>query len=239
MTAEGRGRGATGGPVWAVIPAAGRGERMGAKKQDLRLGGRPLLALTLGVFETTPAVAGVVVAVPREDVAVWRRRLARLRKVRAVVAGGAVRQASVARGLAALPPGAGWVVVHDGVRPFVTRRLLETVIAEARAWGAATAALPLAETVKRGLDGWVKETVEREGLWTIQTPQAFRLSLLREAHARAEAEGIQGTDDAVLVERLGHPVRLVTGLATNLKITRPEELELARALLRRAGRRGP
>ncbi|MBI2460668.1 MAG: 2-C-methyl-D-erythritol 4-phosphate cytidylyltransferase, partial [Candidatus Rokubacteria bacterium] len=83
------------------------------------------------------------------------------------------------------------------------------------------------------------ETVEREGLWTIQTPQAFRLSLLREAHARAEAEGVQGTDDAVLVERLGHPVRLVTGLATNLKITRPEELELARALLRRAGRRGP
>lgn len=240
MTAEGpRGEAeAPRGTVWAVVPAAGQGERMGAKKQDLRLGGRSLLHLTLGVFEATPAVTGVVVAVPPEDVAAWRRRLARLSKVRAVVAGGAVRQESVAQGLAALPEEAALVVVHDGVRPFVTPPLIEAVIAEARASGAATAGLPLTETVKRGLDGWVKETVEREGLFTIQTPQAFRVGLLVEAHARARAEGFSGTDDAVLVERLGHPVRLVPGLPTNLKITRPEELELARALLRRLGRSG-
>lgn len=210
---------------------------MGGKKQELRLGRGTLLHRTLAVFEATPLVAGVVVAVPPEDVAAWRRRLARLGKVRAVVAGGAVRQASVANGLAALPPEAELVVVHDGARPFVTPSLIEAVIAEACAWGAATAGLPLAETVKRGLDGWVKETVEREGLFAVQTPQAFRAALLREAHARARAEGFVGTDDAVLVERLGHPVRLVPGLPTNLKITRPEEIELARALLRQAPRR--
>ena len=225
--------------AWAVVPAGGRGVRMGGKKQGLPLGGRSVLRWTLDVLEATPVVRGVVVAVPAEDVAVWRRRLRPCRKVRAVVAGGAERQESVARGLAAVPADVPWVVVHDGVRPCVTPNLVTRVVQAAREHGAAIAALPVAETLKRGAAGWVQATVDRDGLWAVQTPQAFRADLLREAHRRGAADGVLGTDDAALVERLGAGVRLVPGLPGNLKITRPEDLALARALLRgrRRGRR--
>jgi 2-C-methyl-D-erythritol 4-phosphate cytidylyltransferase len=205
---------------------------MGEKKQGRLLGGRPVLRWTLDVLEATPAVRGVVVVVPTEDVDPWRRRLARCRKVRAVVAGGAERQESVARGLAMVPAAAGWILVHDGVRPCITPDLVTQVLAAARAHQAAIAALPVAETLKRGRDGWVKETVDRDGLWAVQTPQAFRASLLREAHRRAAADGVLGTDEASLVERLGVRVRLVPGLPGNIKLTRPADLPLARSLLR-------
>jgi 2-C-methyl-D-erythritol 4-phosphate cytidylyltransferase len=122
------------------------------------------------------------------------------------------------------------------VSPCITRDLIRRVVAAARAHGAAIAALPLAETLKRGRDGWVQETVPRDGLWAVQTPQGFRADVLREAHRRASAEGILGTDDAALVERLGVPVSLVPGLPGNLKVTRPEDLPLARQLLARPGR---
>ena len=222
---------AGGRDVWVVIPAGGRGVRMGRKKQDIRVGARSVLRWTLDVFEAVPEVAGVVVAVPVEDVPGWRRRLRSCRKVHAVVAGGAERQESVARGLAAVPGAAVWVLVHDGVRPCITRDLVHRVVAATRAHGAAVAALPVAETLKRGAGGWVKATVPRDGLWAIQTPQGFRAEWLREAHRRAMAEGVLGTDDAALVERLGAPVHLVPGLPGNVKITRPEDLPFARRLL--------
>jgi len=225
--------------VWAVVPAAGQGVRMGRKKQGLMLAGLPVLRWTLDVFEATAGVSGVVVTVPADDLDSWQRRLAGCRKVRAVVAGGAERQESVRLGLEAVPVDVAWVAVHDGVRPCITPELVERVIAEARLHGAAIAALPVIETVKRGMDGWVKETVERDGLWAVQTPQVFGAAALREAHRRAAAEGVRGTDDAALVERLGHPVRLVPGLPENVKITRPDDLVLAEALLaRRAAAEG-
>ena len=205
---------------------------MGQKKQGLVLGGRPVLCWTVDVFERTPGVSGVVVTVPAEDVADWQRRLAPCRRVRAVVAGGAERQESVACGLEAVPADAAWIVVHDGVRPCIDTALVQRVLAEAREHGAAIAALPITETVKRGADGWVAGTVDRNALWVVQTPQAFRADLLREAHCRAAATGLVGTDDAVLVERLGVSVRLVPGFPGNVKITRPEDLPLARALVR-------
>ena len=221
-----------GGPdVWVVVPAGGRGVRMGRKKQDIRLGARPVLRWTLDVLEASGEIAGIVVAVPAEDVGAWRRRLRACRKVRAVVAGGPERQESVARGLAAVPSEAPWILVHDGARPCVTPELVRRVVEATRAHGAAIAAVPVAETLKRAAEGWVKETVPRDGLWAIQTPQGFRADLLREAHRRARADGILGTDDAALVERLGAPVCLVAGLPGNLKITRPEDLPLARRLL--------
>lgn len=228
--------GAAGPDVWVVVPAGGRGVRMGRKKQDIRVGTRPVLRWTLDVLEATGEVEGVVVAVPAEDVAAWRRRLRGCRKVRAVVAGGAERQESVARGLAVVPPTTPWILVHDGVRPCITPELVHRVVEAARAHGAATAALPVAETLKRGAEGWVKESVPRDGLWAIQTPQGFRADLLREAHRRASADGVLGTDDAALVERLGAGVRLVPGLPGNVKITRPEDLPLARRLLTPTGR---
>ncbi len=217
--------------VWAVVPAGGQGVRMGQKKQGLLLAGRPVLRWTLDVLEASPLVAGLVVAVPAEDVPAWEDRLADCAKVRAVVAGGPERQESVRGALAAVPADIAWIVVHDGVRPCVTAELIERVVNEARRHGAAIAALPVAETLKRGADGWVQATVERGGLWSVQTPQAFRAEVLREAHRRAAAEGIVETDDAALVERLGVRVRLVPGLPGNVKITRPDDLALAEALL--------
>ena len=149
-----------------------------------------------------------MVAVPAEDVAAWRRRLrAAAGRCGPWWRAGRERQESVARGLAAVPPTAAWILVHDGVRPCITPELVRRVVEATRAHGAAIAALPVAETLKRGREGWVKETVPRDGLWAIQTPQGFRAELLREAHRRATADGVLGTDDAALVERLGAPGR--------------------------------
>jgi 2-C-methyl-D-erythritol 4-phosphate cytidylyltransferase len=120
------------------------------------------------------------------------------------------------------------VLAHDAVRPFIDRRLIDAVVAAAVADGAAICALPIAETIKRVRDGVVESTLDRSGLWAVQTPQAFRTALLREAHDKARRDGVVGTDDAMLVEWLGQRVRVVPGLAGNVKITTPEDLRRAR-----------
>jgi len=145
------------------------------------------------------------------------------------VPGGRERQESVWLALQAVPPSASLVVVHDAVRPFITPLVVRRVIREARRHGASTCGLPVAETVKQVRDGLVQATVEREGLWLVQTPQAFHRRLLWEAHEKARNDGFSGTDDAVLVERLGVPVRMVLGLPENFKITTPADLARARA----------
>jgi 2-C-methyl-D-erythritol 4-phosphate cytidylyltransferase len=156
-------------------------------------------------------------------------------KILEVVAGGADRQESVWRALQRVPDGARWIVVHDAVRPFVTGALVERVRAAA-ARGAATCGIPVRETVKRVKDGAIEATVERQGLWLTQTPQVFARDLLWEAHEKARRDGFAGTDDAVLVERLGTTVAMVPGLAQNLKITTPEDLRTARAWASPRGR---
>lgn len=222
--------------VWTIVPAAGRGSRLGssAPKQFLPLSGVPLLARTLAVFEKTPGVDHVVVVAPPGDDASCRAVLEQytFRKVRAMVPGGSIRQDSVARGLDAIGADAAIVVIHDAARPLVSRDLIERVIAGATASGAAVAALPVVDTLKRqgGHNGTVT-TVDREGLWAAQTPQAFRTALFREAVRRAILDGFVGTDDASLVERLGSPVTLVEGEALNFKITCARDFSLAEALL--------
>jgi 2-C-methyl-D-erythritol 4-phosphate cytidylyltransferase len=225
-----KGAGAPRGVV-AVVPAGGMGRRMNARlpKQYLRLGGAPLLLRTLEALAAAPAVSGIVLVVPRERVAASRRLLVahRARKILAVVEGGVERQESVWLGLQA----AGspeWVLVHDAVRPFITPALVARVLAAAAATGAATCGLAVRETVKRVRDDLVETTLERAGLWLIQTPQAFRRELLWEAHDKARRDGYAGTDDAVLVERLGGRVSVVPGLPENLKITTPGDLRAAR-----------
>ena len=138
----------------------------------------------------------------------------------------------MSRGLAEVAVDSTLIVVHDAVRPFITRALIDAVLTAARADGAAICALPIAETVKRVSDGLVTSTLDRSELVTVQTPQAFRADLLREAHDKARRDGVSGTDDAMLVERLGQSVRVVTGLAENVKITTPADLRHARARAR-------
>ena len=219
--------------VAVVIPAGGIGRRLGSRtpKQLLKLGPQTILALTVGHFTRHPAVSDVIVAAPAAYLARTQRTLVRARggaRVR-VVAAGAERQESVWLGLQAVPEDAAVIVVHDAVRPFITRALIDRVVTAARAGGGAICALPIAETVKRVRAGVVETTVDRSALWAVQTPQAFRAALLREAHEKARRDGFLGTDESMLVERLGHPVAVVPGLPKNVKITTPDDLRRARA----------
>jgi len=220
--------------VAVVIPAGGVGSRFGARtpKQFLRLGTMPILAATVQHFTRHPAVRAVVVAAPEPWVTRAGRILGRVvtHTPLTVVAGGRTRQDSVWLALQAAPEDVEIIVVHDAVRPMITRRLVDTVVRAAAAEGAAICALPLTETVKRVRAERVEATLDRSELWAVQTPQAFRADLLREAHEKARRDGVVGTDDAMLVERLGHPVRVVRGLAENVKITTPEDLRRARFL---------
>jgi 2-C-methyl-D-erythritol 4-phosphate cytidylyltransferase len=220
--------------VVAVIPAAGAGTRIGGRtpKQFLRLTTAPILALTVGRFVRHPAVGSIVVAAPASHTGRAARLLRALgRRVPIVVVpGGRERQDSVRRALEAAPEDASIVVVHDAVRPFVTTALITAVVEAACRDGAAICGLPIAETVKRVAGDFVDATVDRAGLWSVQTPQAFHAALLREAHDKALRDNFRGTDDAMLVERLGHPVRIVRGLSGNIKITTLADLQRARAI---------
>jgi 2-C-methyl-D-erythritol 4-phosphate cytidylyltransferase len=216
--------------VAVLVPAGGVGARLGSRtpKQFLALGREPILTATLRHFRRHPRVASIVVAAPSTHVERARRLLASGGAPLTVVAGGASRQESVWLALQAAPASTRVILVHDAVRPFLTRGLIDALIAAAEGDGAAICALPIAETVKRVRDGLVLTTLERDGLWSVQTPQAFQAAILREAHDKARRDGFLGTDEAMLVERLGHPVRVVPGLAENVKITTAEDLRRAR-----------
>lgn len=219
-----------------IIPAAGRGHRMGqgAKpKQYLPLFGKPIIRWTLEACAAAHSVTQLVLVVAPEDVEACRSWVAgAVDKPVHVVAGGDERQESVSRGLAAVPAHVPLVAVHDGVRPLVQPALMDRVVAAAARHGAATAGVPLKDTIKQVQDGWVQATPDRATLRAVQTPQAFRRELLLKAHVAARAAGWQATDDAALVERLGHPVAIVDGAYDNLKITTAEDLLLAETLLR-------
>jgi len=224
--------------VAAVVPAAGRGTRMGLniKKQFLMLEGIPLVGHVLKVFEDSPLIHSIVLVAGQGEEDYCRCSIVErlgIRKVTAVVPGGNERQESVYNGLLAVSPDTGIVVIHDGARPLLSPEGLASVIDAAVACGAATLAVPVKDTVKlAGEDGFVAETLPRDRLWLTQTPQAFRYRLILEAHRRALEARHTGTDDAGLVELLGKPVRIVAGSYENLKITTPEDLIIASAIIR-------
>ena len=229
--------------VAAVVPAGGSGMRMGndVPKQFLQLGGVPLLIHALRVLESSWTIAEIVVVVPRDAVTYCQQELLpqfALSKVSTVTAGGVRRQDSVWNGLQAVDERTKIVVVHDAVRPFVTGAMVEEVVEGARKQGAAIAAIPLHDTVKRAApDGTIETTLDRQRLWSAQTPQAFKLELLLEAHRSSRQSGVEATDDAFLVEQIGHHVAIVHGSPDNIKITRPEDLVMGEAIL--AARRNP
>ena len=217
----------------AIVVAAGRGERMGGAvaKPFLLLGGRPILIRTVQAVEACDLVRRIIVVVDSTDVAGTRSLLSsfQLRKVAAVVPGGPTRQESVWAGLA-LVEDAPVTAVHDGVRPLVASELIDAVIRAADG-GAASAGIPMRETVKMVEGFEATGTVDRDRMWIARTPQAFRTELLRAAHQRAQQEGFHAPDDAALVERLGVRVRMVEDSPRNIKITVPGDLDLAEAYL--------
>jgi 2-C-methyl-D-erythritol 4-phosphate cytidylyltransferase/2-C-methyl-D-erythritol 2,4-cyclodiphosphate synthase len=217
----------------AIIAAGGKGKRMRGEvpKQFLRIRGEPMLTHALRPFERSRLVTGVILIVPREHLPAARAlvQAAKLRKVHAIVAGGKERQDSVALGLRRVPRDTSIVVVHDGARPLVRPALIGRVITAARRYGAAVPGVPALETMKRVDARFVTATLDRDRVWAIQTPQAFRFPLLKDAFRRARRKGFQGTDEACLVERLGVKVRVVPGSRENIKITTAEDLRLAEA----------
>ena len=205
------------------------------KKPYLELDDRPILSHTIGVFDQSSVVDAIFVIVDEMDFDVCRSAVIGpydFQKVAGLVSGGETRQDSVCNGLKALPKDTDFVVVHDGVRPFVTDEMIFTCLEAAADWGAAVAAVPVKDTIKiTDSDGFVVDTPDRSRLWSVQTPQVFRRDLLIEAHQHARQEGIQLTDDAALVEQLGLKVKCVMGSYSNLKITTPEDLIVAEGLM--------
>ena len=205
------------------------------RKQFRLLGGFPLIVHSLRVFQSSPVIDAVILAVPEADLHYCRMEIVEAHgftKVTQVVAGGKERQDSVRQALAVVGEEVHLVVIHDAVRPCVTETMVTQVVEAAAVDGAAIIALPMRDTVKQvGGDRVIERTIDRNPLWLAQTPQAFRRDWLVEAHQKAQAEGLAATDDAFLMEWMGHPVRVVEGSGENIKVTRPEDLVIGEAIL--------
>jgi len=217
--------------VTAIIAAGGAGRRLGAAvpKQLLDVAGQSMLARSVRAFDTHPEVHDIIVALPAELVDDARSRVGEVKSGIVFVAGGTTRQDSVARAFDRVSHATDVVLVHDAARPFVTPGVISRAIAGAAAHGAAIAAIPVTDTVKRVAAGEViAETLPREAIFLAQTPQAFTRRVLGDAVALGRA-GVDATDEAGLAEQAGHPVRIVAGDADNVKITTTADLEAARA----------
>lgn len=219
----------------AAVPAAGAGRRMGGlKKPFLDLAGRPVLLRALDPFLDLAACLGVAVALAEDDLADPPAWIEELAPRVTLVAGGSTRRDSVAAALRALPEAAEVLVVHDGARPLVSREVVEECLRVAAGGVGAVAGWPAADTIKEAdAEGRVVGTPDRSRLWLAQTPQAFPREVLLRAYREALQERVEATDDAALVERLGGDVRMVRSSPHNLKVTRPEDLEVAELLLHR------
>lgn len=206
----------------------------GFNKLFLEMAGKPILIHTLEVFERDPGCSGMILSVKLEEKVEIEKMLEQfgITKVKALVEGGAERQQSVAACIRA-HQAEGIVLVHDAARPFIHQEVIDKLVEEASEHGAAIAGVQVKDTIKYAPIGIVEETVDRSKLWAIQTPQAFRYELLKEASDKAEADGFLGTDESMIVERLGYPVRIVESTYDNVKMTTKEDLLFGEVLLKR------
>ncbi len=222
--------------VRAIIAAGGRGERMGGElpKQFIQVKKKPILAYTLDKFEKCDLIDEILLVVPEEYVGLASYQIVdvfNFRKIRKIISGGEERQNSVYKALLSLPGNTDIVMIHDGVRPFVSPEKIVKSIQMCQKDKAVILALPINETVKRVENEFVITTLDREKLWVAQTPQTFEYKLILEAYKKAQQDGFTGTDDSSLVERLGFKVKVLEGDYENIKITTPEDLILAERIL--------
>jgi 2-C-methyl-D-erythritol 4-phosphate cytidylyltransferase len=223
--------------VTVIIPAAGLGQRMGSPthKQYLLLDNIPILVHCLKTFASHPGIDEIIIVAPADQLDFCRWDIVHaynIDKVCALVRGGAQRQDSVRNGLRACQCSADDIIlIHDGVRPLISTETIDAVISGVQEHGACIAAVPVKDTLKSVRDGLIESTPERSCMWAAQTPQGFRCNLIVNAHEQALAHGFSATDDASVLEWYGHPVAIAEGSYTNLKITTPEDLILAQALL--------
>lgn len=222
----------------AILLAAGQGKRMNSttNKQYMHLFDKPILAYTLEVFENHPLIDEIIVVTRAQEIDFCKEEIIKpynFSKVTKVIEGGKERQESVFNALKILDNEECLVVVHDGARPLVTPKIISDVIIDARDNKASIAAVPVKDTIKRvNSNKLVLETLNREELWVIQTPQVFTKEIIVKAYQRAERENYQGTDDASLVERIGQNVNIVLGSYENIKITTKDDIDLAINILR-------
>jgi 2-C-methyl-D-erythritol 4-phosphate cytidylyltransferase len=214
--------------VTAIIPAAGSGTRMGGAKQYMEIAGKPLLEQTLGRIASCDIISAIIIVVPKGDVKDISERYLKFHKVVSIIAGGETRGESVYNGVTAADT--EYVLVHDAARPFVTSNLIEMTITAAVQYGAATAAIPVHDTVKMKEDGFVGKLVERASLLLIQTPQAFRRGELLAAYDSAGEKRKEWTDETTLVQNMGKKVAWVHGDPLNMKITTPEDMRIAQMI---------
>lgn len=225
--------------VTAIIVAAGEGRRIGGpvSKSFLPIAGRPLMLRTLDRFFSTQSIGKVILVVADKELGQSQRLIGSdpnlSHRSWVLQAGGASRQESVRRGLDRLDPDCEIVAIHDGARPFVSSSLIDRCIEEAYRVGAVVIGVPVRDTIKVvSEEHWVQATPARNMLWEIQTPQVFRKEIIVQAHDWGDRQALEATDDSTLVEQIGKPVFLLEGERTNIKITVPEDLLLAEALLR-------
>ena len=221
----------------AVVPAAGRSLRMGEDKLFLPLGEVPVILRTLRTLESCGYITEIIVATREESIVPLGQlcRDAALNKVTKIVVGGESRAASVLAGLREADPASGLIAVHDGDRPLITVEVINAAIERAAQRGAAAPAVPVKDTIKRAVDGVVETTLDGSALYAVQTPQVFEHGLILGALEKAVADGAEITDDCSAVERIGMPVCLTEGSYDNIKITTPEDLVAAEAILERWG----
>jgi len=221
----------------AIIAAGGIGKRMHIQENKLfiELLGRPVLSVTISVFESTELLDEIVLVVPPDEMdrTLSLVKKSGFKKIKNVVSGGQTRQDSVYNGLQAISHDSDIVLIHDGARPFVTKEMIVRAVNEIKTCSAVIVAMPVKDTIKTvGEDGFVMNTLDRELLWQVQTPQVFKKDLIIEAHERAKRVSLQATDDSRLVERLGEKVKVIRGSYENIKITTPEDIKIAEEILR-------
>lgn len=221
----------------AIIVAAGKGTRMsaGMNKLFMRINGKPLLAHTLQIFQSCKAIDSIIIVTGRQEMQLCKEQILDtygFDKVDKLVCGGGERQQSVLNGIRSLNESCSIVVVHDGARPIVSDGIIERCIEGAELYGAVSAGMPVKETIKLvNEEGFVEYTPERERVWITQTPQAFKMDIIREAHETANIKGIKGTDDAFLVEHMGIKVKMIEGNYENIKVTTPEDLIIVETII--------
>ncbi len=220
--------------VVAVVLAAGSGVRMKSEinKHLLLLAGKPVIVHTLLAFECCAAIDAIVLVTSVENIAAYQALIVEygIGKVTRIVLGGDTRQASAYNGLRAAGD-CDIVLLHDGARPLIAQSEIEAVIRDAAEYGGAVVAVLAKDTTVRAREGFIETHLERGALWQVQTPQGFTAALIREAYEAAERDGVQSTDDTGLVTRLGGAVKITPGSYANIKITTPEDLAIAEALL--------
>jgi 2-C-methyl-D-erythritol 4-phosphate cytidylyltransferase len=227
--------------ISAIIPSAGLGTRMGGiKKPFIFLGNKPILAWTLEIFQRCDAIDSIIIVTAKGDETRCANEIIKsyhLDKVHDVVAGGETRQESVFNALCKARSDTDIVVIHDAVRPFLTEDMILKSIEQACQYGSAIIAIPVKDTIKESDDdGFVAKTLDRQRLWSIQTPQTFKYQLIMQAHILAREKQIQATDDASLIEQIGsHKVKLIMGSYDNIKITTPDDIHIAEAILKSKG----